>query len=179
MADSLASLYLTDMRRIFRQYKTMADRALAQVNDDEFFARTDPECNNLAILVKHMAGNLRSRWTDFLTADGEKPDRNRDSEFELYAEDSRSALMQRWEEGWQILFAEMDALTEGDLTATITIRQELHGVAQAINRQIAHYSYHVGQIVFLAKQWKRGDWQTLSIPRGESAQFNQRMQKGH
>ena len=150
---------------------------MAQVADDDLFSALDSEMNSIAIVVKHMSGNMRSRWTDFLTSDGEKPTRNRDSEFED-APATREAVIAVWEEGWQCLFGAIEPLGDADLTRTVTIRGEPHSVMQAINRQVAHYAYHCGQIVMLAKHFKHEDWKSLSVPRRQSAQFNQRVQTG-
>lgn len=163
--------YKTDALRSFHNYKKMAERAIEQVNDEEFFRSLDAEANSIAVIVKHIAGNLRSRWTDFLTTDGEKPDRHRDTEFEMIG-DTRESLMQFWETGWQTLFDNVEPLTQDDFSRTIAIRGEPHSVVEAINRQLTHYSYHVGQIVFLAKHFKSSDWKTLSVPRNQSAEFN-------
>src|SRR5689334_5574134 len=148
----------------------MADAAVAQVPDAKWFVRIDPEANSLALLMKHMAGNMRSRWTDFLTSDGEKPDRDRDGEFEE-EKDSPASVRARWEEGWARLFAAIEPLTAADLDRTITIRGEPHSVLQALQRQLTHYAYHVGQIVFLAKHLAGPAWKSLSIPRGKSKEF--------
>ena len=177
MLDTFAAQYLEDAVRQFRQLKSLSDRAIAQVDDEQFFKTIDPESNSIAVIVKHLAGNLRSRWTDFLTADGEKTDRNRDGEFVIEEGDTRESLMERWEAGWQALFTAVEPLTVEDLARTVYIRQEPHSIVKAINRQFTHYGYHVGQLVFLAKHLKGGDWQTLSIPRGESQTFNDRMQE--
>jgi len=166
--------WLDDAKLEFRRMKRQAEKALAQVSDEEFFRALDPESNSLAVIVKHIAGNLRSRWTDFLTSDGEKPDRNRDSEFELGPADSREALMARWEAGWNLL-AEALALTPEDAGRTVLIRSEPHTVVQAVDRQLTHYAGHVGQIVFLAKHLSGPRWKTLSVPRGQSVTFNARM----
>ncbi len=163
--------YKEDAIASFRNYKKMAERAIEQVGDDEFFRSLDAEANSIAIIVKHIAGNLHSRWRDFLTTDGEKPDRNRDTEFEMIG-DTRDSLMQFWESGWQTLFENVEPLTEEDFSKTITIRGEPHSIIEAINRQLTHYSYHVGQIVFLAKHFKSSEWKTLSVPRNRSAEFN-------
>jgi hypothetical protein len=138
----------------------------------QFFAAPDPGTNPIAIIVKHMAGNLRSRWTDFLTTDGEKPDRNRDSEFVREPGDDRAALLRRWEAGWGVLFATLEGLRDEDLGKTVTIRGEPHKVMQAVNRQLTHYAYHVGQIVLLARHFAGADWKTLSVAKGASAAFN-------
>ena len=164
MPHEFTTSYLKDSLSVFRGYKTLAERAMAQVSDDQLFAALDGEMNSIAIIVKHMVGNMRSRWTDFLTTDGEKPDRHRDSEFEEPAA-GRQELMAQWERGWQYVFDAIEPLTEGDLGRTVTIRGEPHSVMQAINRQIAHYANHVGQIVLLAKHFASDNWQSLTIPR--------------
>lgn len=163
--------YKADAIASFRNYKKMAERAMEQVRDEEFFALIDAESNSIAVVVKHIAGNLHSRWRDFLIADGEKADRNRDTEFEII-EDSRESLMAFWETGWQTLFASIEPLTVDDFSRTITIRGEPHTVVEAINRQLTHNSYHIGQIVLLAKHFKSDAWQTLSVPKNRSADFN-------
>lgn len=153
---------------------------MAQCSDENLFAVIDPESNSIAIIVKHMAGNMRSRWMDFLTTDGEKPDRNRDTEFED-APKTRTDLMDLWERGWKYVFDALEPLTDADLTRTVTIRTEPHSVMQAINRQVAHYAHHVGQIVFLAKHLTAkatGKWESLSVPRGKSAEINARVASG-
>ena len=157
MALKFTTSYLEDSLAVFRYYKTLAERAMAQVTDEQLVAVLDPEMNSIAMNVKHMAGNMRSRWTDFLTSDGEKPDRNRDSEF-VDAPPTRQALLALWEEGWQCVFGALEPLSEKDLQRTVTIRGEPHSVTQAINRQVAHYSYHCGQIVFLAKHLRASQW---------------------
>lgn len=158
--------------RQFHGQKKLAEKALAQVSDEEFFRRLDPESNSLALVVKHLAGNMRSRWTDFRTSDGEKPDRRRDTEFELGAGDTRAALMERWERGWRCVFEAVEALRGEDLLLTVAIRGEPHTVLKAINRQLTHYAHHIGQIVFLAKHLAGPRWKTLSIPRGKSEEWN-------
>lgn len=163
--------YRSDALASFRNYKRIAEGAIEQVSDDEFFRSLDAEANSIAVIVKHIAGNLHSRWRDFLTTDGEKPGRNRDTEFELI-EDTRNSLMQFWETGWQTLFDNIEPLTEDDFAKTITIRGEPHTIVEAINRQLTHYSYHIGQIVFLAKHFKSSEWKTLSVPRNRSSEFN-------
>jgi len=175
MANRIGDLYLEDARRQFHGQKKLAEKAMAQVNDEQFFALLDPEANSIALVVKHIAGNLRSRWTNFLTSDGEKPDRHRDSEFETDGRDSRSTVMERWEAGWKVLFDNVDPLVPADLERTVTIRGEPHTVLKAINRQLTHYAYHVGQIVFLAKHFAGPRWQSLSIPKGKSEEFNASM----
>jgi len=164
--------YLEDSLSVFRYYKSLADRAMVQVPDQHLFTALDGEANSIAITVKHIAGNMRSRWTDFLTTDGEKPNRDRDSEF-VDPPDTRAALMDLWEDGWFRLFEALEPLTGEDLGRTITIRSEPHSVTQAINRQVAHYSYHVGQIVQLAKHFAGPNWTALTVPRNQSAAFNQ------
>jgi uncharacterized damage-inducible protein DinB len=169
--------YLEDSLAVFRYYKTLSEKAMAQVSDEQLVAVLDAEMNSIAQIVKHMAGNMRSRWTDFLTTDGEKPDRNRDSEF-ADPPATREALMALWEQGWQCVFTALEPLSEQDMDKTITIRGEAHSVMQAINRQIAHYSYHCGQIVLLAKHFKHSEWKSLSIPRGQSTGINRRVLAG-
>ena len=174
MAHRLTTSYTKDAVDLFRYYKRLAERAIQQCPEESLFATLDDESNSIAIIVKHMAGNMRSRWTDFLTTDGEKPDRNRDSEFEEPPK-NRAELIAMWEQGWKIFFDALEPLTEADLARTITIRTEPHSVMQAINRQIAHYSYHIGQIVFLAKHFtakSAGNWTSLTVPRNNSKQFN-------
>ncbi|MEP7234014.1 MAG: DUF1572 family protein [Ignavibacteriota bacterium] len=167
---TLSSEFLDQSRKIFRSQKDLADKAMAQLSDADLFWQPDPESNSIAINMKHLAGNMISRWTDFLTTDGEKLDRNRDSEFEITPEDA-PGLHAYWERGYSVFFATLDSLTEADLLKTITIRQEPHSVVQAIVRQISHYGYHVGQIVGLAKQIAQADWKTLTIARGKSADY--------
>jgi hypothetical protein len=173
----LTTSYLEDSIQIFKQYKRIADGALAQVTDEELYVALDQESNSIAILIKHMAGNMCSRWTDFLTTDGEKPSRNRDSEF-VEPPSSRAELMELWERAWNCLFHALEPLSEEDLNRTVTIRGEKHSVMQAINRQIAHYAYHCGQLVLLAKHLRRHEWKTLSVPRGRSEEFNRRVRSG-
>jgi hypothetical protein len=180
MAHQLSTSYLKDSASIFRQYKRLGDRAMAQCPDEALFVMLDAESNSIAIIVKHMAGNMRSRWRDFLTTDGEKPDRNRDTEFEAPPK-TRAELMAMWEGGWKYLFEALEPLTDADLTKTVTIRSSPHSVMQAINRQVAHYAHHVGQIVLLAKHFttKAGKkWETLSVPRGQSMQFTAEVAAG-
>jgi hypothetical protein len=174
MALKFTTSYLEDSLAVLRHYKKLAEDAMAQVPDQQLNEVLDGEMNSIAVTVKHMAGNMRSRWTDFLTTDGEKPDRNRDTEFED-APATREALMGVWAEGWQRVFYALEPLEEADLSRTITIRGEAHSVMQAINRQIAHYAYHCGQIVLLAKHFRNAEWKSLSVPRNKSAEFNQRV----
>ena len=171
MTIDLAGHYLDEARRQFRGHKRIGENAMAQLRDEDFFATLDPESNSVAILVKHLAGNMHSRFTDFLTSDGEKPDRFRDREFEVTGTATRAEVMQWWEEGWACVFAAIDALQSEDVIRTVAIRGEPHTVLQAINRQIAHYAQHIGQIVFLAKHLHSSEWKTLSIPRGKSEEF--------
>ncbi len=177
MALEFTTSYLADSLAVCRQYKKLAARAIAQVADEQLFATLDPESNSIAIIVKHMAGNMRSRWTNFLTTDGEKPDRHRDTEFEDPPA-TREALLELWEQGWQYVFDALEPLTDDDLTRPITIRGEAHSVMQAINRQIAHYASHCGQIILLAKHFQHDSWQTLSVPRGKPAEFLEAVQTG-
>ncbi len=177
MALKFTTSYLEDSLSVFRYYKTLAERAMKQVTDEQLFAALDGEMNSIAIIVKHMAGNMRSRWTDFLSTDGEKPDRNRDTEFEAPPA-TRDALMALWEDGWGRVFSALEPLSEADMHRTVTIRGEAHSVMQAINRQVAHYAHHIGQIVLLAKHFAGGGWNSLSIPRNRSAEFNRKVAAG-
>ncbi|MGH9598983.1 MAG: DUF1572 domain-containing protein [Terracidiphilus sp.] len=177
MALQFTTSYLEDSLAVFQQYKKLAERAMDQVRDEDLFASLDEEANSIAILVKHMAGNMRSRWTDFLTSDGEKANRDRDSEFEAPPA-TRAALMEAWENGWACLFGALEPLTAADLGRTVTIRGEAHSVMQAINRQVAHYANHVGQIVLLAKHFACDRWQSLSVPRNRSGEFSRRVAAG-
>lgn len=175
--QSLAQHYLADAIRTFRDYKMLAERAFAQIAEEDFFKTLDDESNSIAVNMKHMAGNMLSRWTDFLTTDGEKPERDRDIEFVILPGTTRNEMIAYWERGWQCVFDAVEPLTPDDLMRTVTIRGEDHTVTQAINRQIAHYAYHVGQIVFLAKHFKSSEWQSLSVPRNTSDEFNARIGK--
>lgn len=177
MAHLFTTSYVEDSVALFRHYKRMAEGAMEQLTAEQLVETLDPEMNSVAAVVKHMAGNMRSRWTDFLTADGEKPDRNRDSEF-VEPPETREALLETWEEGWLRVFAALEPLTDDDLGRQVTIRGEPHSVMQAINRQIAHYASHCGQIVFLAKHLQHENWKSLSIPRKGSAEYNQRVLSG-
>jgi len=177
MALKFTTSYVEDSIAIFRYYKKLAERAIEQVSDEQLLAVLDDEANSIALVVKHMSGNMRSRWTDFLTTDGEKPDRSRDAEFSDPPA-TRAALIEMWEDGWQRLLGTLESLSDADLGRTITIRGEAHSVMQAINRQVAHYSYHCGQIVFLAKHLCAGRWRNLSVPFGKSAEFTRRVQAG-
>jgi hypothetical protein len=173
MPHEFSTSYIQDSLALFRQYKKLAERAMDQCSDEHLFVALDPDSNSIAIIVKHMVGNMRSRWRNFLTTDGEKPDRNRDTEFED-APKSREELMAMWGAGWKYVFDAIEPLADSDLTRTVLIRTEPHSVMQAINRQVAHYAMHIGQIVFAAKHMtaaKTGKWQSLSVPRGHSSQF--------
>jgi hypothetical protein len=177
MPHQFTTSYLEDSLSLFRHYKQMAERAMEQLTPEQLNTTLDPEMNSIAVIVKHMAGNMRSRWTDFLTSDGEKPDRNRDTEF-IEPPSTREAIMQTWEEGWALVFSALEPLSDTDLARTVTIRGEPHSVMQAINRQMAHYSGHIGQIVFLAKHLQHENWKSLTVPRNRSAEFNQKVLAG-
>jgi hypothetical protein len=176
MNDELAKHYLEDSLKVFRNYKRLGEKAMAQLSDEELFRALDAEMNSVALNVKHIAGNMRSRWTDFLTTDGEKPDRRRDSEFIIDEGTTRADVMRWWEEGWRTTFAAIEPLQPEDVSREVSIRGEPHTVLMAVNRQLAHYAYHVGQIVFLAKHFKSAAWQSLSIPRNQSETFNKSTQ---
>jgi hypothetical protein len=177
MALEFTTSFLKDSLAVFRHYKRLAERAMEQVSDADLFTELGPETNSIAIVIKHMAGNMRSRWTDFLTTDGEKPDRNRDSEFEAPPQ-TRAEVLELWEQGWECMFNAIEPLTDADLARTVFIRGEAHSVMQAINRQVAHYQYHIGQIVLLARHFAGDRWQSLSIPRKGSAEFNRKVAAG-
>jgi uncharacterized damage-inducible protein DinB len=177
MAYRFTTSYLEDSIALFRFYKKMAEGAMEQVTDEQLLATLDEEMNSIATMVKHMAGNMRSRWTDFLTSDGEKPGRDRDTEF-VAPPAGREELLKRWNEGWDRVFHALTPLSDADLERKVTIRGESYSVMQAINRQIAHYAYHCGQIVFLAKHFKSSEWKSLSVPRNKSAEFNRRVLAG-
>jgi uncharacterized damage-inducible protein DinB len=178
MNETLAAHFLEDALVVFRKYKKLAEDAFAQLDDEEFFATIDAEANSVALIVKHLAGNMRSRWSDFLTTDGEKPDRNRDAEFRLEPHTTRAEVLRWWEEGWGYVFAAVEPLQPADLERTVTIRGEPHTVVKAMNRQLTHYAYHIGQIVLLAKHFKSENWKSLSIARGQSEAFNQSLRGG-
>lgn len=171
MADELAAAYLKDIARTYRNYKTMGERSIAQVSDATLHTQIDPDSNSVAVTVRHLAGNLRSRFTDFLTSDGEKPTRNRDGEFEERPALSRAELMAEWEGAWAIALASIDALSPDDLMRTVTVRNEAFLVVEALNRLVTHAAYHVGQIAYLARHFAGPAWTTLSIPKGKSAEF--------
>jgi hypothetical protein len=172
MKDSLAVHYLEDALSNFRSYKKLAEKAFEQVSDEEFFSAIDEEANSIAVIIKHISGNMLSRWTDFLTTDGEKPDRQRDMEFVVTPETSRDESLGQWERGWACLFAALEALTPEDFSRKVLIRGEEHSVMEAVNRQLTHYAYHIGQIVFLCKHFRSREWKSLSIPRNRSTEFN-------
>jgi Protein of unknown function (DUF1572) len=177
MAHKFSISYIEDSLSLFRYYKKLGEGAIDQVTDDQLFATLDTEMNSIAVIVKHIAGNMRSRWTDFLTSDGEKPNRNRDIEFEQPPA-TRAELLKLWNDGWEQVFAALEPLSDSDVERSVTIRGEPHSVMQAINRQIAHYSYHIGQIVFLAKHLNASGWKSLSVPRNKSAEFNKKVLAG-
>jgi Protein of unknown function (DUF1572) len=169
--DALARHYLDEVARQFRGYKRVGEGALAQLRPEDFFVTLDPESNSIAMLIKHLAGNMRSRFTDFLTTDGEKPDRFRDQEFIVDTSTGREEVMGWWDQGWTYVFATVEELRPEDIMHTVYIRNEPHTVVQALNRAIAHYAMHIGQIVFLAKHLRSTEWNTLSIPRGKSEEY--------
>jgi hypothetical protein len=175
MNEAITNDYLKDAIGSFKAYKKLAEKAIDQVTDQELFVTLDEEGNSIAVVMKHMAGNMLSRWTDFLTSDGEKPDRNRDMEFVIEEGTTKEAVLAYWERGWQAVFAAVEPLQPQDFERTVSIRGEAHTIVQAINRQLTHYSYHVGQIVFLAKHFRSSQWKSLSVPRNRSAEFNAKM----
>jgi len=168
----IAAHYLEEAFRQMRGCKHLAEGAIAQLSDEELFRVIDPESNSVAIIMRHMAGNMRSRFTDFLTTDGEKPTRHRDQEFIIDSNTTRDDVMRNWEEGWKIVFSALQSLRPEDVMKTVMIRGETHTVLQAMNRQIAHYAHHAGQILFLAKHMRSSEWKTLSVPRGKSEEYN-------
>ena len=174
-SEAIVQNYLDDSRSAMRAYKKLAEKALAQLKDEEFFVALDDESNSVAVIMKHMAGNMLSRWTDFLTSDGEKPNRNRDMEFVIDPNTTKDDVLAYWERGWQCVFDALTPLTVEDCEKTVTIRGETHTIVQAINRQLMHYAYHIGQIVFLAKHFRSTGWTSLSVPRNRSAEFNASM----
>ena len=177
MAHRFTTSYIEDATSLFRHYKGLAERAIAQAPDEALLTTLDDESNSIALIVKHLAGNMKSRWSDFLASDGEKPGRNRDTEFEAPPK-TRAELMALWEAGWKVLFDALARLTDADLSRSIPIRTEPHSVMQAINRQTAHYSYHVGQIVFLAKHFAGPNWKAITVARRKSEEFNARVASG-
>ena len=173
--EAIIQNYLDDSRKAMRAYKKLAEKAIAQLKDEEFFITLDEEANSVAVVMKHMAGNMLSRWTDFLNSDGEKPNRNRDMEFVIAPQTSKEDVVAYWERGWQSVFDALDPLRVEDCERKVFIRGEEHTIVQAINRQLMHYAYHIGQIVFLAKHFRSAEWTSLSIPRNKSAEFNASM----
>ena len=174
---NVAQAYLDDAYRAFRGYRRLGEGALAQVTDEELFRQLDPESNSIATLMQHLAGNMRSRWTDFFTSDGEKPGRHRDREFEPHRR-SREELMREWNEAWDLVLATIQSLKPEDVLREVTVRGDRRTVLWAIQRQVTHYAYHVGQLVFLAKYFRGKEWKSLSIPKGESEEWNRRMAAG-
>jgi Protein of unknown function (DUF1572) len=174
--ETLGSNYLENAKKLFKSYKAMADKTFDQLTDKELHYEPVPGINSIAIILQHLIGNMHSRFTDFLTTDGEKPNRNRDAEFQEQSL-SKEELLRQWENGWEVLFNTLDTLAPIDLLKTIYIRDEAHTALDAINRQVAHYSYHIGQIVYLGKILKGDAWQTLSIPKGKSEEFNKKIMK--
>jgi hypothetical protein len=177
MNDQLAQHYLDDALQTLRDYKKLAERAFEQISDEDFFKTIDEESNSIAVNMKHMAGNMLSRWTDFLTTDGEKPERNREIEFVMLSGTTKDDMIAYWDQGWKCVFDAVEPLKPEDLMRTVRIRGQDHTVVQAINRQLAHYAYHVGQIVYLAKHFKSSAWQSLSVPRNRSAEFNAHLEQ--
>ena len=177
MALQLTTSYLEDSLSLLRYYKNLTETAMAQVSDEQLLISLDDEMNSIAVIVKHLAGNMRSRWTDFLTSDGEKPDRDRDNEFTSPPQ-SRQDLLDLWNDGWSRVFAALEPLSEADMARTVTIRGEPHSVMQTINREITHYAYHSGQIVLLAKHFRGNEWKSLTIPRGQSRSYSERVARG-
>ncbi len=171
-SEAIVQNYLDDALSSFRAYKKLADKAIAQLKDEEFFVTLDEEGNSIAVVMKHMAGNMFSRWTDFLTSDGEKPNRNRDMEFVIEPHTTKDDVIAYWERGWKAVFDALEPLRLEDFEKKVMIRGEEHTIVQAINRQMSHYAYHIGQIVFLAKHFRSAEWKSLSIPRNRSADFN-------
>jgi Protein of unknown function (DUF1572) len=174
-SEEIVKNYFEDALSALRAYKKLAEKAIAQLKDEEFFVTLDQESNSAAVIMKHMAGNMFSRWTDFLTTDGEKPDRNRDMEFVIDSQTTKDDVIAYWERGWARVFEALEPLSLEDFEKTVTIRGEEHTIVEAINRQLMHYAYHVGQIVFLAKHFRSAQWESLSIPRNRSAEFNAQM----
>jgi Protein of unknown function (DUF1572) len=177
--ENVGAAYLADAIRSFRSYKKLAEEALAQASDKDIFRLIDPEANSIAMLIKHMAGNMRSRWTDFLTSDGEKPDRHRDQEFEMDAATTRAEVMKWWEEGWRHLFEAVTPLQSDDLGRKVLIAGRELTVMEAITRQMLHYAGHVNQIVLLVKHFRGPEWKSLSIPKGQSETFARQFEQRH
>jgi len=177
--EEIGAAFLADAVRNFRSYKKLTEEALAQTSDQDIFRLIDPDANSIAVLIKHMAGNMRSRWTDFLTSDGEKPDRHRDQEFEIAPSTSRAEVMEWWEQGWQCVLDAVTPLKPDDLTRKVFIAGREHSVLQAITRQLLHYAGHVNQIVLLAKHFRGPEWKSLSIPKGQSETFARQFEQKH
>src|ERR1044071_1639161 len=176
-SEAIVQNYLEDAVKAFRAYKKLAEKAIAQLQDEEFFVTLDEEANSVAVIMKHIAGNMLSRWTDFLTSDGEKPDRNRDMEFVIESQTTKDDMLAYWERGWAALFAALEPLRPEDFEKTVKIRGEERTSVQAINRQMTHYAYHIGQIVFLAKHFRSAEWKSLSIPKNRSVEFNRYLEQ--
>ena len=176
-SEAIVQNYFEYSLAALRAYKKLAEKAIAQLKDEEFFVTLDEESNSVAVIMKHMAGNMFSRWTDFLTSDGEKPNRNRDMEFVIESTTTKADVLDYWERGWKCVFVALEPLRPEDFEKKVMIRGEEHTIVQAINRQLMHYAYHVGQIVFLAKHFRSAEWNSLSIPRNRSAEFNASMAK--
>lgn len=173
--DNTGIHYLRNVRKEFLKMKDLGDRTFSQLKDEDFFYCPDVESNSIAVIVRHMSGNMLSRWTDFLTTDGEKDFRKRDEEFDGLFYTDKDDIILRWENGWQCLFNAIDELTPEDLLKKVFIRKQEHSVIEAVNRQISHYAYHIGQIVYLGKLIKNKNWKTLSIPKNKSEEFNKKM----
>lgn len=165
-------IYLTSIKKQFEYYKTVGERTFEQLDEEDFFWQYNTESNSIAIIVNHLWGNMKSRWTDFLTSDGEKTWRNRDLEFEAVIK-TKEALLNKWNTGWHCLFDALGLINETNFDVTVYIRNQSHTITEAINRQLAHYSYHIGQIVFIGRMIKGNQWKSLTIPKGESSEFNQ------
>jgi len=178
MNNSAGTNYLKSCIKEFESLKSLGERSFTQIRDEDFFKSPDTESNSIAVIIRHLSGNMLSRWTDFLTTDGEKPDRNRDEEFEKLFYTDKDDILTRWESGWSCFFEAIETLDENDLTKTVLIRNQKHTVTEAINRQLAHYAYHIGQIVYLAKHLKSTEWKTLSIERGKSEEYNKKLMEG-
>lgn len=168
--------YLEDIKSQFSKHKELVEKSIQQISEEQFFHKIDEESNSIASIIKHLSGNLASRWSDFLFSDGEKPDRNRDTEF-ISGSDSRENLMHKWENAWNVVMVTLEHLTVEDLSKTITIRSEPHTVIEALNRGLTHCAYHTGQIVFLAKHFSGKDWNSLSIPKGKSVEFTNKLKQ--
>jgi Protein of unknown function (DUF1572) len=177
LTHEFTTSYLKDSMDLLRQHKRLAECAMAQIPDEAFGKSLDAESNSIAIIVKHLAGNMRSRFSDLLTSDGEKPDRNRETEFEAPPK-TRTEVMELWDAGWEHVFRALTPLSDADLARTVLIRTEPHSVMQAINRQIGHYCSHIGQIIYLAKHFAGNEWKAVTVPRGNSAEFNAKVAEG-